>query len=80
MRLAISKVPLVTVGADTASIIYFTSDQEASRKFINVCKSPQLQLSLYRDGKEIKPRHILGPTAPQVTLCIQTNQISSAFH
>lgn len=43
------------VGADTASIIYSTSDQEASRKFINVCKWSQLQLSLYHDGKEIKP-------------------------
>lgn len=46
------------VGADTASIIYSTSDQEASRKFINVCKWSQLQLSLYHDGEEIKPRHI----------------------
>lgn len=46
------------VGADTASIIYSTSDQVASRKFINVCKLSQLQLSLYHDGEEIKPRHI----------------------
>lgn len=65
------------VGADTASIIYSTSDQVASRKFINVCKWSQLQLSSYRDGEEIKPWHI--PAAPQVTLCIQTNQASSAF-
>lgn len=67
------------VGADMASIIYSTSDQGASHKFINVCKWSQLQLSLYRDGKEIKPLHIPSPTAPQVTLCIQTNQASSAF-
>ena len=54
MRLAIWKVPLVMVGADAASIIYFTSDWKASRKFINVCKWSQLQLSSYLDSEEIK--------------------------